>query len=259
MTLAGRAVTIGAMAAFCLSPVGVARAAPPADAPALPARVRRIVLHTLGGPFYRDPARRWVFYSPTETFALWRRPGFGAHWIVWTDGSLWPRHPGRREPASFPPPVEGPADPAWRARLAREAAPVYAHASGANADTVGIELAHSGRSDDPFPEAQVRSAAWLVRTLLEMSGGRLAATDVVGHKDLDDRPAYVDESCHRDGCAFYIDDASRPFRRRVDPPEALFTALARFGVVIPRSGTEGDRELLRGEAIPASRIPKTRR
>ena len=91
MTLAGRAVTIGAMAACCLSPVGVARAAPLAEAPALPARVKRIVLHTLGGPFYRDPARRWVFYSPAETFALWRRPGFGAHWIVWTDGSLWPQ------------------------------------------------------------------------------------------------------------------------------------------------------------------------
>jgi N-acetyl-anhydromuramyl-L-alanine amidase AmpD len=136
---------------------------------------------------------------------------------------------------------------------------VYAHASGANAETVGIELAHSGRSDDPFPEAQVRSVAWLVRTLLEMSGGRLAAADVVGHKDLDDRPAYVDESCHRDGCAFYVDDAIRPFHRRVDPPEALFTALARFGVVIPRSGSAGDRELLRAEAIPASRIPKTRR
>ena len=100
--------------------------------------------------------------------------------------------------------------------------------------------------------------AWLVRTLLGMSGGRLAATDVVGHKDLDDRPAYVDESC-RTRCAFYVDDADRPYRRRVDPPEALFTALARFGLVIPRSGTEGDRELLRGQAIPASRIPKTRR
>jgi hypothetical protein len=247
------------MAACWLSPGRVVVAAPAADAAALPARVRRIVLHTLGGPFYRDPARRWVFYSPEETFALWRRPGFGAHWIVWTDGSLWPRHPGRGEPASVQPPVQDPADPAWRARLAREAAPVYAHVSGANAETVGIELAHSGRNDDSFPEAQVRSVAWLVRTLLEMSGGRLAAADVVGHKDLDDRPAYVDESCHRDGCAFYVDDASRPFRRRVDPPEALFTALVRFGVVISRSGSEGDRELLRAEAIPARRIPKTRR
>lgn len=245
------------MAALCLSPVPAMPAAPAGDEVALPARVRRIVLHTLGGPFYRDPDRRWLFYSPAETFALWRRPGFGAHWIVWTDGSLWPRHPARGEPASFSPPVLGPADAAWRARLAREAAPVYAHASAANAETVGIEVAHSGRSEDPFAEPLARSVAWLVRTLLEMSGGRLTAADVVGHKDLDDRPAYVDENCRR-ACAFYVDDADRPYRRRVDPPEGLFTALARLGVEIPRAGSEGDRELRRAEAIPPRRIPETR-
>lgn len=246
------------MAALGLSPVPMAAAAAPAeDGAALPSRVRQIVLHTLGGPFYRDPDRRWVFYSPAETFALWRRPGFGAHWIVWTDGSLWPRHPARGEPPSFTLPVDRPADPAWRARLAREAAPVYAHVSAANAGTVGIELAHSGRSDDAFPEAQLRSVAWLVRTLVEMSGGRLTEADVVGHKDLDDRPAYVDESC-RARCPFFVDDEDRPFRRRVDPPESLFTALARLGVVVPRAGREGDRELRRAEAIPPRRIPKTR-
>ena len=242
------------MSALGLCSVLLTAAIPAAESAALPARVRRIVLHTLGGPFYRDPDRRWVFYSPAETFALWRRPGFGAHWIVWTDGSLWPRHPARGEPASFTLPVNGPADPAWRARLAREAAPVYAHVSAANADTVGIELAHSGRSDEAFPEAQLRSVAWLVRTLVEMSGGRLTDADVVGHKDLDDRPAYVDESC-RARCAFYVDDADRPFRRRVDPPESLFADLAREGLAIPRP-KDGDADLRRAETIaPGERPP----
>lgn len=225
----------------------------------LPRRVTRIVLHTLGGPFYRDPARRWRFRTPEGTLALWRKPRFGAHWIVWTDGSLWPRHPRAGEPASVRPPVEGLAGPAWRARLAGEAAPVYAHASGANADSVGIEVAHSGRSGDPFPGAQVRSLAWLVGTLLEMSGGRLAADDVVGHKDLDERPAYVSEGCERLGCLFYADDEGRPYRRRVDPPEELFTALRRAGLLIPRPGAEGDGELRRAEAVPKDRIPAARR
>lgn len=221
----------------------------------LPVRVKRIVLHTLGGPFYRDPARRFVFYPPPETFSLWRRPAFGAHWIVWTDGSLWPRHAATGEPTHSFPPVDRPADLAWRRRLAREATPVYSHVQDRNSDTVGIEVAHSGRSDGPFSDAQVKTLAWLVRALLEMSGGRLSVAQVVGHKDLDDRPAYTGEGCQRDGCPFYVDDAGRPYRRRVDPPEGLFAALARQGLLVPREATAGDRELLRGEAIPADRIP----
>ena len=225
----------------------------------LPIRVKRIVLHTLGGPFYRDPVRRFLFYPPKETFALWRRPTFGAHWIVWSDGSLWPRHPASQGPTHSLPPVDRPADLAWRLRLAREAAPVYSHVQDRNSDTVGIEVAHSGRSDEPFPEAQVRTLAWLVRTLLEMSGGHLTVAQVIGHKDLDDRPAYTDEACQHDGCPYYVDDNGRPYRRRVDPPEGLFAALARQGLPIPREGTEGDRELLRGEAILADRIPAVAR
>jgi len=260
-----RALTIAAMSALLPAARFVASSAATqvatvsssaAAAPApLPARVKRIVLHTPGGPFYRDPARRWVFYPPRETMALWRKPGFGAHWIVWTDGSVWPRHPRRAEAPSFLPPVDREADDAWRSRLAREAAPVYAHVVGDNADSVGIEVAHSGRSGDPFPGAQMRSVAWLLRTLIDMSEGRLTAADVVGHKDLDDRPAYVEEGCQREGCTFYVDDGGRPYRRRVDPPEGLFAALAALGIEVPRARSEGDRQIDRAERIPKGRVP----
>src|SRR5215468_4755210 len=224
------------------------------EAASLPARIHRIVLHTLGGPFYRDPARRFRFGTPKETFALWKER-FGAHWIVWTDGSLWPRHARAGQPRSVRPPVDRPPDEAWRRRLAADARPVYSHVQGANEDTVGIELSHSGRSGDPFPEAQIRTTAWLVRALLDLSHGRLTTASVVGHKDLDDRPAFEPDSC-REGCPFYVDDAGRPYRRRVDPPEALFEALAGQGLVIPRPSPQGDSDLLRAEAIPAERVPK---
>jgi hypothetical protein len=227
-----------------------------AHAAALPARVHRIVLHTLGGPFYRDPTWRFRFLSPPETFALWK-PRFGAHWIVATDGAIWPRHPGRGAPASRVPPT-GPLDAAWAEALSREAAPVYSHAHGANDDSVGIEIAHSGRSDDPFPPDQIRSVVWLVRALLEMSRGRLDATRIVGHKDLDARPAYEPDSCAA-GCPYYADDQGRPYRRRVDPPESLFAALAAQGLVVPRRGGAHDAELLRAEAIPQDRIPRLMR
>jgi hypothetical protein len=211
-----------------------------ADPAGLPARVRRIVLHTLGGPFYRDPARRWAYRTPPETFALWR-PRFGAHWIVWTDGTLWPRHPRPGEPASVLPPTGSPADAGWRARLAREAAPVYSHTALANSRTLGIELAHSGRAGDPFPEPQARTAAWLLGALLEMSEGRLRPEHVIGHKDLDRRPAYVREGCARPSCPSYADEHGQPFRRRVDPPEALFAALARHGL-LPADRVPGVRD-----------------
>ena len=158
----------------------------------LPARIDRIVLHTLGGPFYGQPEMRWVFFSPAETLRRWRRPTFGAHWIVATDGAIWPRHTAAGAARSFRAPVgssgraaEEPLDDATAARLAREAAPVYSHVADANSRTVGIELAHSGRRDEAFPEEQVRALAWLVSSLLRMSGGRLGPRDVVGHKDLD--------------------------------------------------------------------------
>ena len=234
-------------------------AAPAAGAPAsareLPERVLRIVLHTLGGPFYGNPAMRFVFLTPPETFSLWARPRFGAHWIVWTDGGLWPRHPQAGEAPSAIPPVGEPLSPAWRERLAREAAPVYAHVQGANRDSVGIELAHSGRSHDPFPAAQVRTVAWLIRALIAMSGGRLSEASVTGHKDLDGKPAYVIDDCRDPGCAFYVDGAGRAFRRRVDPPEALFTALAKEGLRIPRGAGEGDAHLERAEALSPTEVP----
>jgi hypothetical protein len=221
----------------------------------LPARVLRIVLHTLGGPFYGNPAMRFVFLTPPETHRLWSRPSFGAHWIVWTDGALWPRHPRAGEPRAAIPPVSVPPSRAWRERLALDAAPVYAHVQGANRDSVGIELSHSGRSHDPIPVAEVRTVAWLVRTLIAMSGGRLTEASVTGHKDLDTSPAYVVDDCHDPGCAFYVDAAGRPFRRRVDPPESLFVALAKEGLHIPRATSEGDTHLERAEAIGPSEVP----
>jgi hypothetical protein len=222
----------------------------------LPSRVARIVLHTLGGPFYGDPSMRFVFLDPPATFRRWARPSFGAHWIVWTDGGLWPRHPRAGEPPSVIPPVDAPLSPAWRERLARDAAPVYAHVEGANRDSVGIELSHSGRSNDPFPPAQIHTVAWLIRSLLAMSEGRLTEASVTGHKDLDAKPAYVVDDCKGPGCAYYVDAAGRPFRRRVDPPESLFRALAESGLHIPRRSGEGDVQLERTRALGPTEVPR---
>lgn len=222
---------------------------------ALPSRVARIVLHTLGGPFYGDPAMRFVFLTPPATFRLWARPGFGAHWIVGTDGALWPRHPRAGEPASTIPPVDAPLSTAWRERLARDAAPVYAHVQGANRDSVGIELSHSGDPRVPFPKAQIQTVVWLVRSLLAMSGGRLTEAAVTGHKDLDTKPAYVVDDCRDPGCAYYVDAAGLPFRRRVDPPESLFEALAKAGLHIPRGESAGDESLDRALALGRTEIP----
>ena len=228
----------------------------PAEALALPLRIRRIVLHTLGGPFYGRPDKRWTFLTPAETLALWKRPTFGAHWIVWTDGSIWPRHPALGESPSFVAPA-GPLSPAMAGRLVREAAPVYSHVEGHNSTAVGIEVSHSGRSTDPFPAAQARAVAWLVSSLLELSQGRISARDVVGHKDLDPRPAFVGDRCRDGHCLAYVDGAGRPYRRRVDPPEGLFVALAHEGLEIPREKSEGDKELLRSEGVPRDVVPRT--
>ena len=154
--------------------------------------------------------------------------------------------------------MDGPADAAWRRRLAAEAEPVYGHLHNGNSHTVGIEVSHSGRSGDPFPPAQVRALAWLLRTLLAMSDGRLTTASIRGHKDLDRRPAYTRETCATPGCPVYVDAAGRPFRRRVDPPEGLFEALRREGLVIPRP-PDGDAELVRAEGIPDGARPAVAR
>jgi hypothetical protein len=224
--------------------------APPAS---LPGRIRRIVLHVPGGPCYAVPERRFVFFPPEATQALWTPMG-GTQWIVWTDGSLWPRHVPGGQPRSWAPPADGSVPDALAERVAAEAAPVYSNVHWANSASVGIEVAHSGRSGEPFPAAQVRSLAWLLRTLLELSGGRLTPAAILGHKDLDGRPAYVREGCARPGCPVFVDDAGRPYRRRVDPPESLFRALAAAGLAIPRPG-DGDAELRRAEAIPPGARP----
>lgn len=234
--------------------VALAAASPaPADE-LLPLRVRRIVVHVLGGPSYDRPERRFAFLGPLESQALWKQR-FGAHWTLWTDGTLWPRHPEPGEPRAR---TLAPADAAERAereRLARESAPVYAHVYGHNSHTVGIELSHSGRSTEAFPEAQLSSLAWLLGTLLEMSGGRLRAADIVGHKDLDRRPAYVNPWCERPGCPVFVDEESRPYRRRVDPPESLFLQLRKQGLDVPRP-PDGDAELRRAEAITPGARPR---
>lgn len=228
-----------------------------ADDAVLPARVGRIVLHALGGPSYHESERRFVFYEPARTQRMWKA-SFGAHWIVWTDGTLWPRHVPPGTSPYWTPDVGRTAVAAERARLAREARPVYSHLYRGNSSSVGIEIAHSGRRDQPFPPAQARSAAWLVRTLLEMSEGRLDARSVFGHKDLDRRPAYVHGRCERPGCLVFVDDAGRPYRRRVDPPEALFETLAREGLVIPRP-VDADAELIRAEGVGTATRPAVSR
>ena len=192
-------MTSGAAWAVALVSWAGARGGSAEAAVQLPRRIHEIVIHVPGGPSYSNPARRFRFFTPAETQALWK-PRFGAHWIVWTDGSIWPRHPAAGEPASRRPPVDHPADDEWKRRLAAEAEPVYGHLHNGNSHTVGIEVSHSGRSGDPFPEAQVRTVAWLLRTLLDMSGGRLTTASIHGHKDLDRRPAYVEERCAQPGC-----------------------------------------------------------
>jgi hypothetical protein len=60
----------------------------------------------------------------------------------------------------------------------------------------------------------------------------------------------VRDRCERPGCLVFVDDAGRPFRRRVDPPEGLFATLARYGLAVPRP--EGaDAELERAERMVA--------
>ena len=233
-----------------------AAAGPPAT---LPARIQRLVLHVPGGPTYERPERAFLFYTPKQTHALWRARRFGTQWILWTDGSLWPRHPSRGEPPSMQPPVDVPADEAWRRRLARQASPVYWHVYGANDDSVGIEVAHSGRAADPFPEAQVKGLAWLLDTLIDMSEGRLTPASVVGHKDVDQRPAYAWARCARRGCPVFVDAEGEPYKRRVDPPESLFEALARAGLTIPRPAGDNDRDLSRAETGLVSGRPKAAR
>lgn len=219
----------------------------------LSGRIRRVVLHVLGGPSYRAPERRFTFFEPKLTQARWK-PRFGAHWIVWTDGSIWPRHTPPTGPPFWIPDPDRAADAALRGRIAKEATPIYSHLYDGNSHSLGIEVAHSGRRRDPFPPEQIRSLAWFLRTLLEMSQGRLTPSSIVGHKDLDRRPAYIASRCERPGCPVFVDPEGRPYRRRVDPPEALFACLKREGLDIPRP-PDADAELVRAESVPASGPP----
>jgi len=225
----------------------------------LPARIRRVVLHVPGGPTYERPERAFLFYTPAQTHALWRVRRFGTQWILWTDGTLWPRRPERGDTPSMRLPVEARADEAWRRVLARQADPVYWHVYGGNDDSVGIEVAHSGRAADPFPEPQVKALAWLLEALIDMSEGRLTPASVVGHKDVDQRPAYVWARCTRRDCPVFVDAEGESYKRRVDPPESLFEALAREGLVIPRPAGANDRDLFRAEKGLTSGRPKSAR
>jgi hypothetical protein len=219
--------------------------------PKLPERIHLVVLHVLGHPSYDKPSLRFVFFPPEATFALWGT-GFGAHWIVGKDGSIWPRTTKR---PFFP---EGAsAEGACAEDVVAEAAPIYAHVFHENAVSVGIEVAHSGRSAEPFPENQLRSVAWLLRSLMALSGGRLQASSIVGHKDLDRRPAYATPSCETRGCPIFVDEQGAPYRRRVDPPESLFEALDAEGITVPRA-PKGDADLRRAEALKPGVRPEVR-
>jgi hypothetical protein len=243
---------VGALGAL-LALAGGAASGPAEEEPLLPKRVRRIVLHVLGSPTYDRPDRRHVFRTPSETFAAWKST-FGAQWIVWTDGTLWPRRVPSGEPASAAFPRDPAEAAAWRRRVLRDAAPVYSHLHLGNTASLGIEVAHSGRSSDPFPDVQLDTVALLLRTLLEASRGRLTEEAIVGHKDMDRRPAFISAGCIRRGCRVFVDDAGRPYRRRVDPPEGLFAGLARRGLAIPRpSGS--DEDLHRAERLTPGAVP----
>jgi len=95
----------------------------------------------------------------------------------------------------------------------------------------------------------------LLRSLFALSRGRLGPASVVGHKDLDRQPAWVPERCPEADCPVYTDAAGDPYRRRVDPPEALFVALASRGVAIPRPAG-GDVELIRSQALGEGGVPE---
>ena len=247
----GRPLAAGVLACAAAAAASAAPLGDPGGTP-LPSRVRRIVLHTLGNPSYDRPEIRFSFFTPPQTQALWKR-GFGAHWIVWTDGSIWPRRLSPGE-ASWRPKSHAGATAAERRRLAWEATPVYSHLHNGNSPSIGIEVAHSGRRADPFPAEQARTVAWLVSTLIDMSGGRLDARSVFGHKDLDQRPAYLRRRCARKGCPVFVDEEGRAYRRRVDPPEALFSALGHYGLKVPRPAG-GDDELARAERLPPGLRP----
>jgi hypothetical protein len=223
----------------------------------LPPRIHRVILHVPGGPSYGRPENRFVFFTPLRTQALWKER-FGTHWIVWTDGSLWARHPQPRSEPSVLPPVAEPADLAWQARIAREAAPVFSQLHDGNADSVGIEVSHSGRSSDPFPDVQIETVVWLLQTMINMSRGRLTERAIFGHKDVDARPAYVSEHCEHAGCAYFVDGEGRAYRRRVDPPESLFRALDARGLNVPRPAGELDLDLVRAEAMGPGRPAEAR-
>lgn len=241
------------LAVLALTAVG----AGPPEPPSLPPRVRRIVLHVLGSPTYDRPDRRHVFRPPAETFAGWKST-FGAQWIVWTDGTLWPRRVPPGEPPALTPPRDAAETAAWRARVLRDAVPVYSHLHLGNTASLGVEVAHSGRSGDPFPDAQLDTLALLLRTLLEASQGRLSEASIVGHKDLDRRPAFVSARCTRRGCQVFVDERGQPYRRRVDPPEGLFAGLARRGLAVPRPAGADD-DLHRAERLSPGAVPAVRR
>jgi hypothetical protein len=226
-------------------------ASPGEIAPRLAARVQRIVIHVLGGPAYDRPDRRFRYFSPPER-SRWKA-SFGTHWIVWTDGSLWPRHPAADAPPSWLPDTGSAATIEDRRASRRGRARLRPPGHG-NSDSVGIEVAHSGRVRDPFPDAQVRSLAWLLRTLLDLSGGRLTPADVFGHKYLDRRPAYARAACQRPGCPRFVDAEGHALRRRVDPPESLFAALAREGIAVPRPA-DSDADLRRAETLAPGVTP----
>ncbi|HVD76983.1 MAG TPA: hypothetical protein VNH43_05205, partial [Vicinamibacteria bacterium] len=55
-------------------------------------------------------------------------------------------------------------------------------------------------------------------------------------------------------CPYFVDGQGRALRRRVDPPESLFAALAREGIAVPRP-KDGDADLRRAETIAAGERP----
>ena len=193
----------------------------------LPQRVTRVVLHTPGGPDYGKPERRFRFLSPRQTQALWSSR-FGAQWILWTDGSLWPRHPRdagqpvlasrrvagreRRGPATHS--GRGGSGLRPRRRLQRRQRrhrgrpfrPQRRAVPGRAGARAGVAAAHHVRD--------VRAAVWV------RNAGRWATRISMR------APRTWTTAATTNPCPYYVDESGEAYRRRVDPPESLFVALA---------------------------------
>lgn len=90
------------------------------------------------------------------------RAGASYHYLIARDGRIWRLVPEHRE--------------AWHAGVSQWRGRPYV-----NAFSVGVGLCNAG-PPEPYPESQLRAAAWLVADLLRRHG--LGADRILGHVDV---------------------------------------------------------------------------